>query len=295
MLDNFKVFITAAEQKSLTNAAAELEMTIATVSRRVHELEKQLGCELFHRSNKGLTLTPAGQSYYEETSGFIHELDVRLLNLDNSLHSLNGELKVMAPTNIGSGPLDEFWRSFVVNNPGISLNITLGDPDDDVIANQVDIAIRSGPQQNSSLIQKKLGTITPVLVTSSTDKNDLPETIDHLESYPSIAAQLFSDWTLINGNEKYVFSKKHNHISNDMNVTLNLVKAGAGIALLPMSIVYNDIERGELKRVFPSWNGVPREISLLWPQKRTLSARAKRFREELISFLRNQNWFNMIC
>ena len=62
MLDNFKVFITAAEQKSLTNAAAELEMTIATVSRRVHELEKQLGCELFHRSNKGLTLTPAGQS-----------------------------------------------------------------------------------------------------------------------------------------------------------------------------------------------------------------------------------------
>ncbi|MEN8615746.1 helix-turn-helix domain-containing protein [Shewanella baltica] len=60
MLDNLKIFVAAAEQRSLTNAALSLGMTIATVSRRMSELEQQLGCELFHRSNKGLTLTPAG-------------------------------------------------------------------------------------------------------------------------------------------------------------------------------------------------------------------------------------------
>jgi Transcriptional regulator len=268
-------------------------MTVATVSRRMQELEQQLECELFHRSNKGLTLTPTGRSYYEETAEFIHELNLRLLNLERSLNSLEGELRIMAPTNIGSGPLDPFWRSFVANNPGISLTIRLGHPDEDVISNQVDIAIRSGPQQNSSLIQQKIGMITPVLVASPALTDFLPQDISQLESFPSIAAQLFSDWSLNNEDEKRFLHKKHNHISNDMTVTLTLAKAGAGIALLPLSMVYQEIENGELIRVLPAWCGAPREISLLWPKKRTLSARAKRFREELLEFLREQKWFTM--
>ncbi|WP_456295437.1 LysR family transcriptional regulator [Vibrio sp. AK197] len=293
MLDNLKVFISAAEQSSLTGAASELGMTIATVSRRVLELEQQLRCELFHRSNRGLTLTPSGQAYYEETADFIHELDLRLVNLDKSLNSLEGELRVMAPTNIGSGPLDEFWSQFVTDNDSISLNILLSDPNDDVISNQVDIAIRSGPQQNSSLIQKKLGTITPVLVVSAAVADRFPNDLNQLDCLPSIAASLFSEWRLTNGEEERLLNKKHSHISNDMTMTLNLVKAGAGIALLPLSMVYQEIESGELVRVLPDWSGIPREISLLWPQKRTLSARAKAFREALIEFLKAQPWFTM--
>ncbi|ATC85252.1 MULTISPECIES: LysR family transcriptional regulator [Pseudoalteromonas] len=293
MLDNLKIFITVAELKSLTRGAESLGMTIATVSRRLHELEKKLGCELCHRSNKGLTLTNAGQVYYEETASFIHELDIRLLNLDNALNSLSGELKVMVPTNIGSGPLNEFWRNFTVNNPDILLNITLGDPDDDVISNQIDIAIRSGPQENSSLVQKKIGSISSVLVISPSYKKLLPKTVSQLKSCPSIAANLFKDWALTNDEEKYIYPKKHNHISNDMSITLNLVKAGSGIALLPMSMVYNEIENGEVERVLPLWSGEPREISLLWPKKRALSKRAIKFRDELIAFLEKQKWFNV--
>lgn len=293
MLDNLRIFITAADQLSLTSAAAELGMTIATVSRRVQELEQQLQCELFHRSNRGLTLTPYGQAYYAETADFIRKLELRLLNLDKSLNSLEGELRVMAPTNIGSGPLDAFWCAFVANNRRISLNVLLGDPDDDVIANQVDIAIRSGPQQNSSLIQQKIGTITPVLVASPSFAQPLPTDLDDVMSLPSIAAPLFSEWRLRNGDEEHWLAKKHTHISNDMAVALNLVKAGAGIALLPLSMVSAEINNGNVIQIVPQWHGVPREISLLWPKKRTLSARARKFRDELIEFLRSQDWFTM--
>ena len=292
MLDNLKVFICAAEQQSLTSAATELGMTIATVSRRVQELEQQLKCELFHRSNKGLTLTPAGQSYFEETADLVHELDFRLLNLDKSLNSMEGELRIMAPTNIGNGPLDQFWQFFVSKNPEISLKILLGDPDEDVISSQVDIAIRSGPQQNSALVQQRIGSITPILVASASYSGNQPGNISQLTSAPSIAAHLFNDWTLFYGDEKQTFHKKHNHISNDMAVTLNLVKAGAGIALLPMSMVYQELESGALTRILPTWSGAPREISLLWPKKKTLSVRAKKFQQELLRYLRNQDWFN---
>lgn len=105
MLDNLNIFIAVAEQQSLSRGAQVLGMTIATVSRRLHELENKLGCELCHRSNKGITLTQTGKAYYEETANFIHELNLRLSNLDNDLNSLSGELKIMVPTNIGSGRL----------------------------------------------------------------------------------------------------------------------------------------------------------------------------------------------
>lgn len=293
MLDNLKVFITAAEHNSFTQAAAELSMTLATVSRRINELEQQLQCKLFHRSNKGLTLTPAGQAYYNETRDFIHELDVRLSNLDESLNSLEGELRIMAPTNIGSGPLDPFWRAFVAQHPYISLEVKLGDPDDDVIANQVDIAIRSGPQQNSALIQSAVGSIVPILVAAPSPNTPTPQTLTELQQCPSVAVHMFSQWDLYNGQERLQLHKKHNHISNDMNFALNLVKAGAGIALLPRSMVQNGLETGELIQILPQWTGAPREISLLWPQKRTLSARAKLFRQQLMLFLQQQNWITM--
>lgn len=127
MLDHLKTFIVAAEHPSFSSAAAALGLPVSTVSRRVSELESQLGAELFHRSNKGLTLTNTGETYFQECAGFIKELDTRITNLHNSINSLSGSLTVVAPINIGSGPLDEFWKQFVARHPQIALNVQLVD------------------------------------------------------------------------------------------------------------------------------------------------------------------------
>ncbi|MEC8011862.1 MAG: LysR family transcriptional regulator [Pseudomonadota bacterium] len=294
MLDNLRVFIAAVEQQSLTGAALALGMTIATVSRRVQELELRLQCELFHRSNKGLRLTPAGQAYYDETASYIHEVELRLFNLDRSLNSLEGDLRVMAPLNIGRGPLDTFWQGFIRDNPSISLNIVLYDPDDDLLSHQFDIAISSGPQANSSLVQQSLGSITPILVVGPDTSFPLPTDIDELNECSSIAAHLFREWDLVNNGQEYRFCKNHRHVSNDMAITLNLVKAGAGVAMLPLSMVYHEVQSGELVRVLPEWAGKSRDVALLWPKQRSLSIRAQRFREALVLYLAQVPWFNAL-
>ncbi|GAA5509435.1 LysR substrate-binding domain-containing protein [Novipirellula caenicola] len=71
----------------------------------------------------------------------------------------------------------------------------------------------------------------------------------------------------------------------------SLVRSGAGIALLPLSIIQHEIKSGALKRVLHQWSGQPREIFLIWPYQRTLSVRAKCFQEELLAFLDEQTWF----
>ncbi|NWO04694.1 MAG: LysR family transcriptional regulator [Alteromonadaceae bacterium] len=292
MLDNVRIFVVTAESRSLTKGAIKLGMTIATVSRRLNELEKNTGCELFHRSNKGLVLTPAGKLYYDECASPIHELDYRLLNIHKSLTSPGGDLKVMAPVNIGSGPLDAFWSKFISDNPQISLTIHLDDPLADMVSYQADIAIRSGEQKNSSLIQKKIGSITPVFVVSESMFKENVWCVDDLRFLPSVAATLFSEWAIVrDGCEEFV-KKEHVHVSNDMSLTLRLVKSGAGVALLPKSMVHDDLNKGELVQVFPEVEGVKRDIFLVWPYQYKLSVRAELFKDELIDFLEGQPWFD---
>lgn len=292
-LDDLNIFIVAANQGSLTAAAATLKMTIATVSRRISALEATLGVELLYRSTKGLTLTPHGDAYYRECEGLVLALDQRMLDLDQALHSLSGPLKIMAPINLGSGPLDAFWRDFIDRYPGIDLAIELDNNVIDIRDHQADIALRSGPQKDSTLIQKKLGHIELILVASPTMQPPLPATLEALQACPSVAANMFIDWPLFHqaGHEHHAH-KRHRHTSNDMNVVLNLTKAGAGIALMPASMVASSLQTGELTRVLPDWRGHHREIFLVWPYRRSLSARAKAFRSELIDFLRHQPWFH---
>jgi LysR family transcriptional regulator AphB len=75
-------------------------------------------------------------------------------------------------------------------------------------------------------------------------------------------------------------------------VILSLVKSGAGVALLPLSMVHHEIESGTLKRVLQDWTGQPRQIFLIWAYQRTQSVRAKRFQDELLAFLAEQSWFS---
>ncbi|MCW4148966.1 LysR family transcriptional regulator [Halomonas sp. 18H] len=292
-LDDLNIFIVAANQHSLTAAAATLKMTIATVSRRISALEATLGVELLYRSTKGLTLTPQGESYYRECEELVLALDQRILDLDQALHSLSGPLKIMAPVNLGSGPLDAFWRHFIYHHPDIALTIELDNNIVDIRDHQADIALRSGPQKDSTLIQKYLGYIEPILVASPTMKHSLPHTVEELQACPSVAAKMFSEWQLFHqAGSQHACHKSHFHISNDMSIVLNLAKSGAGVALMPASMVANSLQKGELIRVLPEWRGRHREIFLVWPYRRSLSARAQLFRTELIEFLSHQSWFH---
>lgn len=292
MLDDLKIFITAADKNSLTQAAKTLNMTIATVSRRISALEQALGCELLHRSTKGLKLTPMGEDYYQECAEFIDALDQRISNLDKTLHSLNGEVKILAPTNLGGGPLDPFWQQFISQYPQISLNIELSNRFQDMRETGADLAIRSGKMPNSSLIQTLLGYIRPILVAAKHTSFPLPNHIDELKQCPSIVSDIFADWQLVDeSGEMCAIDKQHQHISNDMNVSINLVKAGAGITLVPESMAYKAIQSGELVQVLPEWQGQKREIHLVWPGRRSVSARAQLLKDELTQFLHQQDWF----
>ncbi len=291
MLDDLKIFIVAADTKSLTAAADKLGMTIATVSRRIAALEAKLGSVLLHRSTKGLTLTTVGERYYRECAEYIEALDQRISNLDHTLNSLEGEVKILAPTNLGTGPLDDFWAYFVAKYPKISLRIELSNYYESLQDTQADLALRSGQSPNLSLIQRKVGEIQSILVASPTF-SPLPQSIEELEQADSVVGQLFYDWHIIHeSGEEHTLQKTHRHTGNDMRIAVTLAKHGHGVSLLPQSMVYDAIQEGHLIRIMPDWRGQRREIYLVWAYRRSLSVRAKLVRDELTQFLHSQAWF----
>lgn len=292
MLDNLKVFITAVQAGSLSRAAGQLEMTVATVSRRLDHLEASLDCQLLHRSPRGLSLTPRGEVYYTECAELLQALDQRLSFLDQSLNSLAGPLKILAPTNLACGALAPFWRAFIQRYPEIQLTLNVSNFREDMIASQADLAIRVGPQPDSSLRQKKLGH-TQTLLVGAAHLSPLPQDLQALEQTSSIASSLIHQWQLTSPDgQTLCINKQHQHISDDLNVVLNLVQAGAGIAILPYSMVYEGLNNGQLQEVMPGWQGPIREVSLVWPHKHSLSARARILQSELIRFLQQQCWFH---
>lgn len=296
MLDALHLFITAVEEGSVTAAAQRTGLTIATASRRLSALEQQLGCRLLHRSPRGLTLTREGQAYFDECSGHVRALNHRLDNLGTALHSLAGPLKVLAPTNFATGPLDNFWPDFIALYPDIELTVEMSNDVADLLHTQADLAIRIGPQADSSLIQRYLGAIPTVLAASPS----LPglaalQTPADIQRHTTVTSRAIADWHLTsNANEQATLHIQHKHVVNDLALVATLVRAGAGLALLPLSQIWDDLATGKLVRVLPEWAGQRRDIYLIRPHRLSSSARAQVFMERLTAFLPTQPWLENI-
>ncbi len=288
MFDDIALFIHIAEVLSLKATAEQLQLPLATVSRRLAKLERELGCLLFKRSTKGLVLTKEGEIYYEACVWHIRELEGKLTNIDQSLNSLVGELHVLAPVNFSLGALKDFWGQFTLKYPDIQLRIEL---DNKLLNfNQVsaDLAIRIGELPNSGLIQTVLGYLPTVLVCAPTLKN-IPQSIEALENYPTIVSYP-RHWRLSHAHLPEQAIEKHQYVTNDITLAKQIAIAGAGIALLPHSEVYPCLQQGELVRIFPEWTGERRQVSIVRPSRNAYSVRAQCFHNALRNFIQQQPW-----
>lgn len=293
MLDDINLFVHVADAGSLKRAAEQLSIPLPTVSRRMTKLESSLGCLLFHRSTNGLVLTKEGEIYYESCAWHARELTSKLANLDQSLNSLEGELHILAPTNISLMSLGMFWGMFARKYPSIKLRVELDNYLTDFHASQADLALRIGDLPDSPLIQTKLGVIDVALVASTNiDKGKLPKTVEDLQRVPTVAStiSILKNWVLTNGQARYILHKEHDYQVSDLQLAVNFIQSGVGIGLLPISQIYPLLQAGTLKLVLPEWTGGSRLISIVRPSRNYYSVRAKVFHDELVSFLKTQEW-----
>ncbi len=278
MLDDIVLFVHIVNQQSLVAAAKALDIPVATVTRRLQRLENSLRVSLIHRSARRFELTSEGEVYFRAYSHLVEQFEQTQRSLSEDMYEMRGSLKVMAPVNLTAGFLQPMWSRFIQEYSDIQLELSLSNQLNDMISEKADLAIRVGPQADSLLYQKRIGTINTVLVASPEylAEHGEPDCIKDLKQHRLIGATSLMRWTLIDGaHQKVSFPPVLSALVNDVNLVAAFVRDDLGISLLPVTEVQQYLDDGSLTRVLPSWQGIGRDVFLVWPSGRLMSKRAK--------------------
>src|SRR3984957_13626035 len=187
------IFAKVVEAKSFSEAARRLGMPISTVSRRVAELEDQLGVRLLDRSTRNLRLTDLGSEVLEHAQRSAEAGEAVQNIVSNRQSSVSGTLRLSAPPNISDPLLSPLVTAFQASYPAVRVQILIAERFVDYIGDGVDIAFRLGALKDSSLVARKILTYRHQLVASPNYLKDCkaPERPGDLLSHRLIA---FSHW-----------------------------------------------------------------------------------------------------
>lgn len=289
MFDDLALFIHIARRQNLSAAAQELGLPPATVTRRLQKLEERLGCRLVHRSARRFELTTEGESYFGAFNAQVDQLEDTARRLSGDIHTLEGKLTVFAPTNISLGLLRPMWSAFTKAYPKIDLDLQLSNENKDILGGQADLALRIGPQADSQLTQRKIGSVSTMLVASPQYLVEAgqPASLKELSKHRLIVIDAWPIWKLSHAETRTsdVVHPPRGLRVDDITLATRLVQDGVGIALLPSSELGNALAAGHLVRLFPQWEGPRRDAFCVWPSGRLLSARARCLRDFMVDFV----------
>lgn len=280
-LNQAAVFVKVVQAGSFSAAARLLGLPTSTVSNRVATLEKRLGVTLLQRTTRQLKLTEAGELYYEHAStGLAHMLDAESV-VTEAIGEPRGVLRVTAPADLGDLLLSRITQQMRCNYPKVSIDMLLMDRYVDLIAEGVDVAIRTGALKDSSLIARHAGVAQWVPFASpgylaAAPLPDMPQALRHHRCLQFTPLGRDS-WTLKGESGSVTVPMTGQVQVNDIRVIRSLALAGEGVALLPLYLCKEDCTEGRLVRVLPAWYAKADPVHIVYPRQRFMAPKLRAF------------------
>ncbi|WP_369648724.1 MULTISPECIES: LysR family transcriptional regulator [unclassified Variovorax] len=272
-------FVRAADLLSFAKAGRLLGISASAVGKNVARLEQQLGLRLFNRTTRHVRLTEEGAMFHERCRRILDELDDARAMMQDAAAAPRGRLRVSLPT-IGYRFLLPVLPAFKARYPEIELDLDFNDRLVDVIAEGVDVAIRSGELGDSQLVARRLGPFCFVLVASPDylARHGVPQVPADLAQhsclrYKFVTGGKIEDWDL----PGLPAQLPPGLLCNNMEAMLGAAVAGLGVAYMPDFLARDSLCRGELQRVLETHLVRQGQFSALWPSSRQLSPKVRAF------------------
>src|SRR6516225_1578364 len=285
-LNSLIVFAKVVEANGFSEAARRLKMPISTVSRRVAELEDQLGVRLLERSTRGLRLTDAGSEVFEHALRSA-ELSETVDNIaSNHLANVSGVLRLSAPPSTSDSLLAPLVGAFHASHPDVRVQILVTERMVDHIAEGVDLVLRVGALRDSTLVARKILTYRHQLLASPAyvEKRGSPKTPQELLDHRLLA---FSRWTPesrwifvhVNGRDKETLNFQPHLSMNDYAGLAAALVVGAGIGELHPVVQPQLVRDGRLIEIMPKWRFRTVELSVVHLGNRHIARPVRVFKE----------------
>lgn len=257
MLAEYEIFVRAIEEGSLSAAARRLDLSPAVASRRLARLEDRLGVRLIERTSRRLAPTEAGRLVYDRAARLLDGVDDLESLVSRRSTQARGLLRVSAPTSFGRRRLAPLLKPFLDANPRLTLELNLTDAFVDLMAEDIDVAIRIGSYEPDNPAMRRLAPNRRVLCASPAyiAEHGAPDTLEALRDHAQLAAENQSVWRLEGPDGPAVFRARSRVRTNSSEVARELVLAGAGVALRSTWDVGEELRDGRLQVVLPQYAG----------------------------------------
>jgi len=274
-MERFKrmsVFAKVVDLGSFTAAALQLQMSVSSISQIVSKLEDELQVKLLNRSTRSIGLTEAGKIYYLGCRRMLHEAQ----EVHEQLYAFNntpiGTLRVGSSSTMAQNVLADLTARMLKEYPGLTVNLVTGIPAPDLIADGLDLVIRVGELQDSSLFSRKLGAMPMVVCAARSylQQYGVPEKPADLANHSWIEYSVRPDNEFELVAPEGISTKmlpQGRFITNDPMTLRRWLTAGAGIAYAPIMWVIDELNNGQLEILFPRYQSDPRPVYALYTKK----------------------------
>jgi LysR family transcriptional regulator, regulator for bpeEF and oprC len=295
-LRTLAIFVKVAERLSFVRAAADLGITQSGVSNAISRLEDQIGTPLLARTTRKVSLTEHGAAYFERCRQALAELEEAELVLKNAQLKPSGNLRIDMPVSFGRLKVVPLLGAFQARYPDISLRVTFNDRYIDHIEESVDVSIRFGNLQDSSLIARRLGgaQLSVVGAPRYFAKFGQPKKPEDLAGHNCLAfifrdTRLAREWRFAQAGGEIVLPIQGTMSLSDGAAVCDAARAGNGLAQLQDFFIDALIARGQLVAVLEKFKPQPQPIWLVYPQARHLSPKVRVFVDFMVEKFKSRS------
>ena len=279
-------FVAVAETDSFTQAAKRLGISTAQVSRQVSALETRLATKLFHRTTRKVSVTEAGQIYFQHCRQVLDGLADAERAITNLHSTPRGKLRITAPVIYGEKTIAPLVNDFVLRYPELEVQLNLTNRTLDLVAEGYDLAVRMGTLESSSLMARRLATRTQYVCASPQylARRGTPHSLSELDNHNCLQGSQ-DHWRFQESNKARSLRIKGNLSCGSGWALLDAAVKGVGIVQLPDYYVMPHLESGQLIALLTQNQQPDEGIWAVYPHNRHLSPKLRLLLDHLIQGL----------
>ncbi len=279
-VSDLMLFVRTADNQSITAAARQLDVSTAAASAALKRLEKQLGVELFIRSTRNLRITEAGERFLSHCRDALGALEEGKLSLSTLQGQVAGEMRLSVSSDLGRNVILPWLDELMDAHPELSIALMVGDSLADFYMERVDVALRYGEPEDSSMVAFKIARLRRIVCASPTYLNDMGEPVHpnelsrHNCLLYRVDNRLYDQWSFKNnlavdagsGQKKgteFSVKVKGNRESNDADLVRRWCVSGKGIAFKSQLDMADDLHHNRLVEVLQDFSTQDLDLYLI--------------------------------
>ena len=285
------VFRTVVDLGSFAAASRQMGLSPAAISKNIAELEAHLSVRLLNRTTRRMSLTEAGELYFERVARILDELDDADGTLNAMQHRPSGALRVTAPLTVTLLRLSTKILAFLDRYPDVALDLRLDDRRVNIIEEGIDVALRGSDNlEASGLIARKLMTMDHVVCAAPSyfAQAGMPQTPGDLPGHSCVQFSLSDhalEWSFRKaGRMEKVRIDGRYRVSSSLAV-IDALRGGFGLSLIPRMYVADDLDSGRLVTALDDWSANTTTLYAVYPSKRYVVSKVRVFLDFLIEEL----------